>query len=153
MAAVLGYIKFCIDTVIVDNCIQFYTNRKTLMTKEVYRLLKKRNAMFRPGDGRQYSAARANIKRGFRQAKLQKPGLCAFQLTFNAIIPQILVSNLTDLGLSTSICNWFLDFLLGLSQRVRVGHTSTALCFSNDILQGCALSHLLCFCHQELQYF
>lgn len=143
MAAVLGYIKFCIDTVTVDKCIRVYTHRKTLMTQELYRLLKKRKTMFRPGGGRQYSAARANIKRGCREAKLQKHGLCGFQLTFNAIIPQRLVSNLTDLGLSTSICNRFLDFLLGRSQRVRVGHTSTALSFSNGILQGCALSHLL----------
>lgn len=143
MAAVLGYIKYCIDTVTVDKCIRVYTNRKTWMTKEVYRLLKKRNTMFRPSGGRQYSAARANIKRGFREAKLQKPGLCGFQLMFNAIVPQRLVYNLTDLGLSTSICNRFLDFLLGRSKRVRVGLTSTALSFSTGILQGCALSHLL----------
>lgn len=110
------------------------------MTEDAYRLLKKRNTMFRPGGGRQYSAARAHIKRDFREAKLQKPGLCGFQLMFNAIVPQRLVSNLTDLGLSTSICNWFLEFLLGRSQRVRVGLTSTAL--STGILQGCALSHL-----------
>lgn len=89
------------------------------MTKEVYRLLKKRNT--RPGE------------RGFREAKIQKPGLCGFQLKFNAIIPQRLVFSLTDLGLSTPICNWFLDFLLGHSQKVRVGHTSTALSFSTGI--------------------
>lgn len=121
MAAVLGYIKFCIDTVTV------YTG---LYQSED---LDDKGGLFRPGGGRQYSAARANIKRGFREAKLQKPGLCGFQLTFNAIIPQRLLSNLTDLGLSTSICNWVLDFLLGHYQRVKVGHTSTALSFSTGI--------------------
>ncbi|KAK1895337.1 Dynamin-3 [Dissostichus eleginoides] len=39
------------------------------MTKEVRALLKGRNLAFRSGDSAQYSAARANLKRGIRDAK------------------------------------------------------------------------------------
>ncbi len=68
-AVVLGYIKFCMDTVIVDRRIRAYPNRKTWMTREVKNPLKKRNTVFRCGDGALCSAARANLKRGIQEAK------------------------------------------------------------------------------------
>lgn len=39
------------------------------MTKEVKVLLKERNSTFRSGDEIQYRSARANLKRGIREAK------------------------------------------------------------------------------------
>lgn len=69
-AAVPGCIKRCTDTVTVDKCIQVYLNQKPWMTKEVQRLLREKNKAFRYGDMQLYSAARANLKRGIRWAKM-----------------------------------------------------------------------------------
>ncbi|KAI3354593.1 hypothetical protein L3Q82_019099 [Scortum barcoo] len=52
-----------------------------------------------------------------------------FSSAFNTIIPQQLICKLDKLGLSTSLCNWLLDFL---SQRPQAGTP-----------QGCVLSPLL----------
>ncbi|KAK3506578.1 hypothetical protein QTP70_009898 [Hemibagrus guttatus] len=68
--SVLCYIKNCIDTVTVDKCIWVYYNKKTWMTREVKRLLRERNTTFRSGNRAHYSKARANLKRGIREAKL-----------------------------------------------------------------------------------
>ncbi len=68
-AAVLGYIKHCTDTVTVDKYIRVYPNTKPWMTKKVLRLLRERNTAFRSGDRVLYSAARADLKRGIREAK------------------------------------------------------------------------------------
>ncbi|KAJ8393730.1 hypothetical protein AAFF_G00057830 [Aldrovandia affinis] len=57
------------DNVTVDKRIRVYPNQKPWMTKEVQSLLRIRNTTFRSGDGAQYSAARANLKRGIRKAK------------------------------------------------------------------------------------
>ncbi|KAJ8413772.1 hypothetical protein AAFF_G00063700 [Aldrovandia affinis] len=57
------------DNVTVDKHIRVYPNQKTWMTKEVQSLLRIRNTTFRFGDGAQYSAAKANLKRGIRKAK------------------------------------------------------------------------------------
>ena len=46
-----------------------WSNQKPWMTGEVRTLLKERNEAFRCGDGAQYSAARASLKRGIREAK------------------------------------------------------------------------------------
>lgn len=50
-AAVLSYIKYCTDTVTVDN-------------------MKERNIAFKSGDAAQYSATRANLRRCIREAKV-----------------------------------------------------------------------------------
>lgn len=67
-----------------------------------------------------------------------------FSSAFNTIIPSRLVSKLEDLGLSSTICTWIVDFLTDRSQRVRVGpHLSSALRTSTGSPQGCVLSPLL----------
>ncbi len=68
-AAVLGYIKHCTDTVTVDKYIWVYPNTKPWMTKKVLHLLRERDTAFRSGDWALYSAARADLKRGIREAK------------------------------------------------------------------------------------
>ncbi len=68
-AAVLGYIKHCTDTVTVDKYIRVYLNTKPWMTKKVLHLLRERDIAFRSGDRVLYSAARADLKRGIREAK------------------------------------------------------------------------------------
>ncbi|KAJ8358140.1 hypothetical protein AAFF_G00030120 [Aldrovandia affinis] len=62
-------IQNCVDNVTVDKQIRVYPNQKPWMSKEVRTLLKDRNTAFRSGDRALYSAARANLKRGIRDAK------------------------------------------------------------------------------------
>ena len=67
-----------------------------------------------------------------------------FSSAFNTIIPQQLISKLDKLGLSTSLCNWLLDFLSQRPQAVRVGNnTSSSITLSTGAPQGCVLSPLL----------
>ncbi|XP_034044636.1 sodium-independent sulfate anion transporter-like [Thalassophryne amazonica] len=47
-----------------------------------------------------------------------------FSSAFNTITPQQLICKLDKLGLSTSLCNWLLDFLTQRPQAVRVGNNS-----------------------------
>ena len=68
-SSVLSYIKFCMDIVTTEKRVLVYPNQKPWMTGEVRTLLKERNEAFRCGDGAQYSAARASLKRGIREAK------------------------------------------------------------------------------------
>ena len=70
-AAVLGYIKHCIDTVTVDKQVKVYPNTKPWMTKVVTSLLKERDRAFKAGDQELYSVARANLKKGIREAKAE----------------------------------------------------------------------------------
>ena len=59
-------------------------------------------------------------------------------------IPQQLICKLDQLGLSTSLCNWVLDFLSERPQTVRVGNnTSSSITLSTGAPQGCVLSPLL----------
>lgn len=67
--AVLAYIKYCMDNVTVNKIIRVFPNQKPWMTSQVYKLLKDRKAAFRSGDRALYSAARANLKRGIKDAK------------------------------------------------------------------------------------
>ena len=67
--SVLCYIKNCIDIVTVDKHVQVFPSQKPWMTREVQRLLKERNTAFRSCDKGLYSTARANLRRGFREAK------------------------------------------------------------------------------------
>ena len=67
-----------------------------------------------------------------------------FSSAFNTIIPQQLICKLDTLGLSTSLCNWLLDFLSQRPQVVRVGdNTSNSITLSTGAPQGCVLSPLL----------
>ena len=67
-----------------------------------------------------------------------------FSSAFNTIIPQQLSNKLLQLGLSTSLCNWLLDFLTGRPQAVRVGsNTSSTITLNTGAPQGCVLSPLL----------
>lgn len=63
------YIENCVENVTVDKCIWVYSNQKPWMTKKVQILLKGCNSAFRSGDGAEYNAARANLKRATREAK------------------------------------------------------------------------------------
>ena len=53
----------------VDKLICVFPNQKPWMTSQVRTLLKVRNAAFRSGDREQYSAARADLRRGIKKAK------------------------------------------------------------------------------------
>uniref|UniRef100_A0A672I8N9 Reverse transcriptase domain-containing protein n=2 Tax=Salarias fasciatus TaxID=181472 RepID=A0A672I8N9_SALFA len=67
-----------------------------------------------------------------------------FSSAFNTIIPQQLICKLDKLGLSTSLCNWLLDFLSQRPQVVRVGNNiSSSITLSTGAPQGCVLSPLL----------
>uniref|UniRef100_A0A669CX86 Reverse transcriptase domain-containing protein n=1 Tax=Oreochromis niloticus TaxID=8128 RepID=A0A669CX86_ORENI len=67
-----------------------------------------------------------------------------FSSAFNTIIPQQLICKLDRLGLSTSLCNWLLDFLSQRPQAVRVGNkVSNSITLSTGAPQGCVLSPLL----------
>lgn len=67
-----------------------------------------------------------------------------FSSAFNTVIPQHLVDKLSTIGISTSLCNWLLDFLTNRPQTVRVGNNSSATTIINTgVPQGCVLSPLL----------
>ena len=67
-----------------------------------------------------------------------------FSSAFNTVIPQHLVDKLSKIGISTSLCNWLLDFLTNRLQTVRVGNNSSATTIINTgVPQGCVLSPLL----------
>ncbi|XP_049579031.2 uncharacterized protein [Syngnathus scovelli] len=66
-----------------------------------------------------------------------------FSSAFNTIVPQRLICKLDELGLSTSLCNWILDFLCQRPQVVRVGDKiSASITLSTGAPQGCVLSPL-----------
>ncbi|TKS65504.1 RNA-directed DNA polymerase from mobile element jockey [Collichthys lucidus] len=67
--SVLCYIKNCIDTVTVVKHSRVYPNQKPWMTREVKKLPRERNTAFRSGNRDLYSTARANLKRGIKEAK------------------------------------------------------------------------------------
>ncbi len=67
-----------------------------------------------------------------------------YSSAFNTIIPDILVSKLTNLGLPILTCHWIKDFLTNRSQRVKMGpHVSSICLLSIGSPQGCVLSPLL----------
>ncbi|KAI3373095.1 hypothetical protein L3Q82_006428 [Scortum barcoo] len=67
-----------------------------------------------------------------------------FTSAFNTIIPQTLVQKLTTLGLSSTLCNWVLDFLTDRPQSVRIHDvSSSSIILSTGSPQGCVLSPLL----------
>ena len=67
-----------------------------------------------------------------------------YSSAFNTVIPDRLVSKLSELGVSSSICQWIKNFLTDRPQRVKMGsHTSSSLNLSTGSPQGCVLSPLL----------
>ena len=67
-----------------------------------------------------------------------------FSSAFNTVQPHKLVNKLSNLGLSSSLCSWILDFLSNRPQNVRMGeHTSSTLILNVGVPQGCVLSPLL----------
>lgn len=66
---VLFYIKDCADNVTVNKQIWEFSNQKPWITSEVQTLLKNHNTTFRSGDRALYSTARANLRRGIKEAK------------------------------------------------------------------------------------
>ncbi len=67
---VLFYIASCTDIVTEEKYIWVFPNQKPWMTSEVHTLLRARDMAFKSGDRALYSAARANLKRGIKNAKL-----------------------------------------------------------------------------------
>uniref|UniRef100_A0A3B3QRE8 Reverse transcriptase domain-containing protein n=1 Tax=Paramormyrops kingsleyae TaxID=1676925 RepID=A0A3B3QRE8_9TELE len=67
-----------------------------------------------------------------------------YSSAFNTIVPSRLFTKLRDLGLSSRLCAWVLDFLTGRSQVVRVGRcVSDSVSTNTGAPQGCVLSPLL----------
>lgn len=60
------------------------------------------------------------------------------------LIPSKLISKLTDLRISPSLCNWILDFLTNRPQSVRIdNHNSSILALNTGVPRGCVLSPIL----------
>uniref|UniRef100_A0A9J8C8P2 Reverse transcriptase domain-containing protein n=2 Tax=Cyprinus carpio carpio TaxID=630221 RepID=A0A9J8C8P2_CYPCA len=67
-----------------------------------------------------------------------------FSSAFNTVIPSKLISKLSQLGISTSICNWILDFLTNRPQSVKLDNlSSSTITLNTGVPQGCVLSPLL----------
>ncbi|KAF0043670.1 hypothetical protein F2P81_005007 [Scophthalmus maximus] len=67
-----------------------------------------------------------------------------FSSAFNTVIPQHLVNKLGEIGISTPLCNWLLDFLADRPQTVRVSKNSSETTIMNTgVPKGCVLSPLL----------
>ncbi|KAL0161541.1 hypothetical protein M9458_045266 [Cirrhinus mrigala] len=67
-----------------------------------------------------------------------------YSSAFNTIVPLRLDMKLQELGLSSSLCSWILDFLSNRRQMVRLGSiTSSSVTMNTGTPQGCVLSPLL----------
>ncbi len=67
-----------------------------------------------------------------------------FSWAFNTIIPNLLLSKLTQLSVPNSICQWITSFLTDRQQVVRLGKLSSSTrTISTGAPQGCVLSLLL----------
>ncbi len=67
-----------------------------------------------------------------------------FSSAFNTVVPHKLVNKLRDLGLTTTLCSWILDFFTNRPQNVRVGdYISSTLTLNTGVPQGCVLSPAL----------
>uniref|UniRef100_A0A8C1NZF1 Reverse transcriptase domain-containing protein n=1 Tax=Cyprinus carpio TaxID=7962 RepID=A0A8C1NZF1_CYPCA len=67
-----------------------------------------------------------------------------FSSAFNTIIPNLLLPRLTQLSVTTSVCQWINSFLTDKQQLVRLGkYTSSTRKISTGAPQGCVLSPLL----------
>ncbi|KAK3545736.1 hypothetical protein QTP70_011332 [Hemibagrus guttatus] len=64
-----------------------------------------------------------------------------FSSAFNTTVPEKLVDKFNNLGLTTTLCSWILDFLRNRPQNVRVrNHTSATITLNTGAPQGCILS-------------
>ena len=54
-----------------------------------------------------------------------------YSSAFNTIVPTKLITKVRTLGLNTFLCNWILDFLMGLSQVVREDNNTSATLILN----------------------
>ena len=50
---------------------------------------------------------------------------------FNTMVPSKLTTKLTALGLKSSLCNWFLDFMTGHPQLVKEGNITSSTLILN----------------------
>ncbi len=67
-----------------------------------------------------------------------------FSSAFNTVVPHKLVNKLRNLGLTTKLCSWILDFLTNRPQNVRVGeYISSTLTLNTGVPQCCVLSPAL----------
>ena len=67
-----------------------------------------------------------------------------FSSAFNTVIPSKLISKLSQLGISNSLCNWIMDFLTNRPQAVKLGSLySSTITLNTGVPQGCVLSPLL----------
>ncbi|KAI4879859.1 hypothetical protein NFI96_004004 [Prochilodus magdalenae] len=67
-----------------------------------------------------------------------------FSSAFNTVIPSQLITKLTDLGISSHMCNWLLDFLTNRPQHVRMdNHCSSTITINTGVPQGCVISPFL----------
>ncbi len=67
-----------------------------------------------------------------------------YSSAFNTIVPTKLAVKLSDLGITSSLCDWIQDFLTGRPQVVKVGQfTSNSITLNVGAPQGCVLSPLL----------
>ncbi len=67
-----------------------------------------------------------------------------YSSAFNTIVPTKLAVKLSDLGITSSLCEWIQDFLTARPQVVKVGQfTSNSITLNVGAPQGCVLSPLL----------
>ncbi len=67
-----------------------------------------------------------------------------YSSAFNTIVPTKLAVKLSDLGITSSLCDWIQDFLTARPQVVKVGQfTSNSITLNIGAPQGCVLSPLL----------
>ncbi|KAI4892187.1 hypothetical protein NFI96_026690 [Prochilodus magdalenae] len=67
-----------------------------------------------------------------------------FSSAFNTVIPSKLIYKLSQLGISTSLCNWILDFLTDRPQSVKLDKLfSSTITLNTGVPQGCVVSPLL----------
>ena len=81
---------------------------------------------------------------------LDSPGTYArmlfvdFSSAFNTIMPEVLLTKLTQLTVPATTCQWITNFLTDRKQQVRLGEiTSSTRTVSTGAPQGCVLSPLL----------
>ena len=71
-----------------------------------------------------------------------------FSSAFNTIIPNLLLSKLTQLSVPTSVCQWINSVLRDRQQLVKLGKFSSSThTISTGAPQGCVLSPLLFSLH------
>ncbi|KAI3355751.1 hypothetical protein L3Q82_004200 [Scortum barcoo] len=75
---------------------------------------------------------------------MQECCLLISALAFNTVIPSKLITKLGDLGISTPLRYWIMDFLTNRPQHVKSGHNcSSTITLNTGAPQGCVLSPFL----------